>query len=287
MAFDTTRLVEQVTITGCLPTGRFSNDELMEMAYNVMLSEMVPLIIGVREEYYVRSYDEALAAGQGAYLIVSRAIGGTLREAKMIVGNDIIDLTRKDLEEITSVRTGTPEGFYLQGNEVILDPAPAAASGSLRQFYFIRPSRFVAPTSCAQISAIDRGTNTISATLPSAWTTADSFDLVRGKAHHDILSTDLAASGVGSGQITFTSSLPASLAVGDWVCLAEQTCFPFLPLEGHAALVQATAAAALESIGHPNAERTAAKANVLKENLKSILAVRVQGAPKRLAARVL
>lgn len=287
MAFDTTRLVEQVTITGCLPTGRFQPDEIMEMAYNVMLSEMVPLIIGIREEYYVKASDEALAAGQGAYLIVSRAIGGTLRDAKMISGNDIIDLDRKDLEEITSVRSGTPDSFYLQADEIILDPTPATSSGYLRQLYFIRPSKFVAVTSCAQISAIDRAANTISATLPASWTTADTFDLVRGKPHHGILSTDLAASGVGSGAITFTSSLPASLAVGDWVCLSEETCFPWLPIEGHAALIQSTAAAALESIGHPNAERTAAKANVLKENLKSVLAVRVQGAPKRLAARVL
>lgn len=287
MAFDTARLLTQVKIKGCLPTGRYEDSELLELAYDVMLSEIVPMLIALKEEYYGRKHDTAIVASQASYPIIPRAFAGVLRDVKLVTGNTITDLERRDPESVSEIRTGTPDGFYLEGNDIVLDPTPSAATGSLRQLYFLRPSRFVTVSECAQITAIDTATNTVTASVPASWSTANTFDLIKGRAHFDILSYDLAASSVSSGSVQFSASLPATLTVGDYVCLAEETAFPFLPIEGHTALVQATAAAAQEAIGMPQAAETAAKAKMLKENFKTTLSVRVQGAPKPLGVRII
>jgi len=65
--------------------------------------------------------------------------------------------------------------------------------------------------------------------------------------------------------------------VGDYIALAEETCFPFLPPEGHVTLMQSAATACLESIGDPAAANSAAKTTLLLENFKRVLCVRVQG----------
>lgn len=287
MAFDTTRFLTQLNQTGCLPTGRFTDAELLAIGYDVLLSELVPLIIKIREEYYVKLYDSNITVSQAAYPIVSRSIGGTLREVKMIVGTDILNLLRVDLEDIKFVQVGTPDRFYVMGNDLNLFPTPSATANTLRQIYYIRPSKLVPVSETAVITAINTATKTVTITIPTGWTTANTFDLVRGSAHYDVLDLNLVATSVGAGVIIFTNTLPTSLAVGDYVTLADESCFPYLPPEGHTVLVQATAAAALETIGDPAAANVAAKALMLKENLKSVLSVRIQGAPKRLGVRVL
>jgi hypothetical protein len=287
MAFTTDRLVDQINLKGSLPTGRYSDADILDLAYDVMLSEIVPDVLTMREEYYVRSYDTSLVAAQANYPIVSRAIGGVLRELKYIVSPYIYDLPRVDVEEIGQVVSGTPDLFYIQGNDLYVFPTPSASTGSLRQHYFIRPSKFVTVAECGIITAINTSTKTVTLTIPSGWTTNSTFDLVKGTPHYDIIDFDLTATSVGSGAIIMTNTLPTTLAVGDYVTLAGETCFPFLPVEGHTALVQSTVAAALEAIGDPAATTAAQKAQALRQNFRAIMGVRVQGAPKLLNRRVL
>ena len=118
MAFDTARLLEQIKIKGCLPTGRFEDEELLDLAYDVMLSEIVPLVIGVREEYYCKTASESIVANTATIAIHTRAITGGLREVKLIdaAGTTLTDLERIDLEDLTNETTGTPEQFYLLGS---------------------------------------------------------------------------------------------------------------------------------------------------------------------------
>lgn len=285
--FDTTRLITQATIHGGLPTGRFEDEELLDIAYDVMLGEIVPEIIELREEYYVRTSPASIVASQADYPIVSRALAGSLRELKLITGTTIGDLSRRDPEDIASVRTGTPDGFFLRGNDIILDPTPDTAGSTLQQHYFLRPSKFVTVASCAAITAIDTPTRTVTVSIPTGWATTNTFDLVKGRAHYDPLALDLEASSVGSGAITFTEDLPSQLRVGDYVTLSEETCFPHMFPEGHIALSVATAAAALQSIGDPRGELVGAKAKMLIENFKRLIAIRVQGAPKMLSPRII
>jgi hypothetical protein len=286
MAFDSTRIVAQMNLKGSLPEGRFTDQELLDFAYDSLLSEVAPIVLAVREDYYVTYQDFTVTADQVAYVVPSRALNGVVREVKYIDGTDVMDLERMDLDDVTTTQgANKPHSFYVSGNSVCPYPTPNATTGTLRVYYFVRPSRIVTTDECARITAIVG--NTASITIPTGWTTSNTFDLVAGRANFDILSQDLAASSVAAGAITFTTTVPSTLQVGDYVALAEETCFPMLPPEGHVVLVQSAVTSALESIGDPLAANSAAKTAKLMENFRTVLATRVQGAPKALGKRLL
>jgi len=275
MAFDTTRLLAQIISKGCLPEGRFSDQEILDFAYDCLLSEIVPLVIDARQDFLVTYVDIPVIANQIAYPIPARAVNGVVREVKLLSGSNIINLERCDLEDITDSNSAQPHTFYVVGNDLCLYPVPSQSNSvSLRVYYFIRPSRLVPVIECAKITAING--NILSITTPTGWTISDTFDLVRGRAHFDLLSLDLVPVSVSEAAIEF-ASVPASLQVGDYLALSEETCFPYLPPEGHVALMQSAATACLESIGDPASVNSAAKTALLIENFKRILCVRVQG----------
>ena len=285
MAFDSTRIVDQLNLKGSLPEGRFTDQELLDLTYDSLLSEVVPIVLLAREDYYVTYIDYPVTAGQDTYDLPSRALNGVLREVKLIRGTQIVDLTRRDLESIRTTQSGTPNSFYTSGDSLVLYPSPSVTQDTLRVYYFIRPSKLVPVSSCGRITAISGNDCTI--TIPSGWTTANTFDLVKGTGSFKIISIDLSATSVASGIVTFSSTLPTSLQIGDYITLSGETCFPMLPPEGHIALIQSAVTTALESIGDATAQTSAAKTEKLLSNFKSILGTRIQGAPKALGRRLL
>jgi hypothetical protein len=283
--FDTTRLVDQITIKGCLADGSYTTQEILDLAYDALLSEIVPLVVLRREEFYVRTIDISIVSGKADYDIPYRALGGTLREVKLVNSNNFFHIERIDPKKIDRTHTGQPYRFYVQGNKIYLHPEPTDTTFTLRLSYFLRPSRLVPTSECGQISAINGQTLTI--TLPDSWEVSNTFDIVKGKPGYDILGMDLAINAISGSDITFTSDLPSDIAVGDWVCLAEETCFPFLPPEGHIALIQCATTAALEAIGDPAQAQSQAKAEYQKKVFESLISVRIQGQPKSFGTRVL
>jgi hypothetical protein len=273
--FDSTRFIAQVNIKGSLPEGRFTDQEILDIGYDCLLSEITPMVLECREEFLVTYVDTAIVANQAAYPIPSRALNGVLREVKKISGNNVIDLDKMIIDDITDLSTGSPIGFFISGNNINLYPTPSSAVDTLRLYYFIRPSKLVPTSECARITGI--AGNDLSVTIPATWTTANTFDLVRGKAHFDVLGMDLAATTLSGGVITMTANVPTTLAIGDYITLADETCFPFLPPEAHTPLVQAVVTSCLESMGDPNGANAAAKTTMLMDKLKSVLKLRVQG----------
>jgi hypothetical protein len=277
MAYDTTRLLAQVNLKGALPSGRFTDAEILDLATDALTSLVVPLINSTREEYYVLSSDISTVSGTASYNIPDRAVGQVLREVKLISGTEIVDLTRLDPEDITSTQSGTPFGFYLQANKIVLYPTPDSASTTLRVTYFGRTGYLIATTSAAAITAI--AGNVITCVPPSTWTNANTFDIIGGSW---LRGYDLAATTVAGGSITFTATVPSDLAVGDYVALAGYSPIPQCPVEAHALLVQLTVVACLEAMGdQTNLGPAKEKADMLAAALKGVLQNRIQGAGRR------
>jgi hypothetical protein len=143
-------------------------------------------------------------------------------------------------------------------------------------------------TDCGEIETINTGTNTITGTFPAAWTTSDVFDFISGYPGFENMDSDRAVSAVSTTSMTFSSSLPTGLAVGDFVCLAEESCFVQLPHEAHTLLVYMTVAACLEAKGDRDG-LAAAQAKVEKSAglLRAFLQERVEGRPQRFRTRLL
>ena len=288
MALDTSHFLNQVKMKATLPDGRYTNTEILNIANDVLLSQMVPLILSLKEEYYVRPDTQNITQDTASYTIPYRAYGLALREVKRLSNTSIVDLFRIDPTDVTSTQTGTPTSFYLEGHDVVLYPTPQSTVDTLKLSYFITPSKPVESTAVAAITAIDTATGVITTTPVSTWTTSDTFDLVSRRNGHKSLAIDLTASVVGASSMTFTASdLPSGLAVGDFVCLAQEAPFLQIPDSGFGLMVQMTANELLEDLGDTTALQVGqGKAEQLKAAFVSSLSTRVLGAPKRSKIRL-
>lgn len=294
-SYSTTDFLASVRMRGSIPTTTSTNNvnsaaNLLIMATEELHIKLLPLIMSVREEFYVATKDHAVTENQANYGIPSRASGMVLRSVHLVDGTTVCELNPVDPEDVTTTATGTPEGYYLEHNNVVLYPTPNATSGTLRLRYFIRPSRLTTTTSCAQVSAINTGTNVVTVgSIPSSWGSGTIIDFVDADAPYACHAIDQTISNVSGTDITF-SDLPANLAVGDWVALAEYSPIPQLPHEFLPVLSQMTVVRALEAIGDREGAMAANK--VLTEpdvgmvaSALKLITPRVHGAPKKVIRR--
>ncbi len=254
-------LIAAVKIRGMFPdaNGALTDSDIAILANQATIEDIQPYVLKAQSDYWVQESDITLVPGTSAYRVPKRAIVGKLRDAK-IVGTDG---TERELDQVSlpsrstsPSSTGEPVYFSLRGDQVVLVPGPGSA-GTLRLRYYLRRPSLVASTAVGVISSINTGTNTVTCTtVPSTWTNAMSYDLIRSGGLFDHLAMDRAASAVvtgASGTLVF-SSLPADLAVGDHVALAGQSTLVCLSEELATVLVGLALARCLSSLGDERAQ---------------------------------
>jgi hypothetical protein len=84
------------------------------------------------------------------------------------------------------------------------------------------------------------------AALPSTIVNGSTVDFVQYKSPNDLLAFESTITGVAGTVLTF-ASLPNDLAVGDYICLANQSPVPLIPEELHPVLTQAAMVTCLAS----------------------------------------
>jgi hypothetical protein len=279
---DTTYFLQQVKLYGSIPSGRYTDAEILQIAGDCMLSQVVPMVISLKEEFYVQYEDQSITQDQSAYPIPYRAMGLSLREIKKIKDSTIIDMPRMSPEEILVTSTGNPDKFYLQGQDVILYPVPSSTVDTLRLSYFRTPSRPVVTTECAIITAIDRATGIITATPPTAWVVTSVLDFVSRQNGHKCLGVDVTPTGISTTTVTFSlASIPTSLAIGDYIALATEAPYMQVPDVCFDLVVKLTIAEILESMGdQAGLASVLAKIAKLNSTIVGLLTNRVQGAMK-------
>lgn len=288
MALNSTKLLEQITLKGSLPQGRFTDAELLDIAYNVLISEIQPLIVNLKEEYYLERKRYSITANQSSYLIPDRALGQKLREVKIICGNSVLDLPQMSLEDESTTQTGNPRAFYLENSYVKLYPTPSQTANSLEMNYFLRCSKPVTASEVGIITAYDLNTGVITASCPSTWTTSDTFDLTSKSNSGRNLARDLTASSVSTTQITLAvNDIPDDLTTGDYISLSKESFIIPVLDEAISLLVMLTVVECLQALGSINEMQLAqTKADSLRNQLILLLKSRVIGAPKRFSPMV-
>ena len=286
-------LISAVKRYANVPTAQttFQPTDFLALADDSIKAKLVPLIIKHCEEFYVRPYDYSVLANTSTYAIPTRAVNMMLRAVQLVDStnaNVLINLDRLNIEDLYMSMSGSrvrmqKNGFYLEGNNVVLFPIPLQVGGTLRLKYFIRPSQLVPLSSCAQILSINTGTNTITCVaLPSTWSTANTFDLVKANPGFECTAIDQLATTVTGATITFTTTLPTNVSVGDYICLANQSCIVQVPPELQPLLFQYVVIRVLSAQGDANALKAAiAELEALEKNASILLAPRVQGSTKR------
>lgn len=289
-----TDLITSVKRRCNVPTSQvtFTSTDFLALADEEVRCKLVPLVLKHMEEFYVTILDQSITANQSAYAIPTRAIGMALRDVQIVSSVDTdtrVPLERLSPEDLYAGITGNvrylikKNGFYLQGNSVVLYPTPSAATlDLLRMSYYMRPNQLVAVDTCGLIQSINTTLNTVTVvTLPSNITTNTLVDLVKAQPGFECTAIDQTITNIASTTLTF-ASLPSGLAVGDYVCQAQQSCVVQVPAELQPLLFQYVVVRVLSAQGdNTNLKAAVAELDSLEKSAGLLLAPRVSGKVKR------
>lgn len=277
-----------------VPTAQitFQQADFYALADEEIRSKLVPLILKHMEEFYVATLDYTVASHQTVYAIPTRAIGMALRDVQIVSSTDPdtrVGLERLNPEDMYAGISGNARflvkknGFYLQGNSVILYPTPLQAIDILRLSYYMRPNQLVDVTTCGLITAVNAGANQITvATVPSNITTSTPVDLVRAIPGFECTAIDQVVTNITSNVLTFSGTLPTNVAAGDYVCQATQSCVVQVPPELQPLLFQYVVVRILAAQGdQANLKAAVAELEMLEKSAGTLLAPRVSGKVKR------
>lgn len=280
MAWTVEDVVTSAKRRASIPTANatFTQSDFIAVCNEELQTYIVPLITSCREDFFIAHYDVSLTNGTIEYRLPSRAVGSALVEVSLISSTNQIKnfprLSRGQLED-------APAGFYLDGNVLMLgvtNPSLVSQLGTaLRMTYQQRPGTLVATSSVATVASINALTKTVttSGTVPTAFTTATKFDIIRAKPGFEWLGVDMTAT-AGGTSIVFADALPGDLAVGDTVSLAGESNIPQVPAELHPLLAQRVALKCLEGLGDKeNMDASAAALGRMEQDAVKMLTPRV------------
>jgi len=283
MALTTTKILASINLKGALPEGRFTDPEILDLAYDVLISDVQPTIIGVREENFVEKLQYPILKDQAAYAIPARAAGQKLREVKILRGNRLIDLPQMAMEDVVTTDAGQPVAFYLESNNVVLYPTPSATVDILVLSYYLRCSKPVSSAEVAVVTAVDPLTGIVTASCPATWSIAESFD-VTGRVGES-LKKDLIATSVSPTEIVFSDT--TNISVGSYVSLAGETFVLQIMEEAVPMLSMLTVVECLNSMGDlPAMQAAQSKCEQLRVQLIRLLTARVLGEARRFSPQI-
>lgn len=283
--YTTTYLIESLKRRGMLLSSAeaLTDADFLAFADEELQSYVVPLLMSVREEYLVFHKDVTVVAGTAAYAIPERAIGGKLRNVLLSDGNGFTPVSRQEPEQTDgAISSSGPDGYRLESNSVVLSPIPAAGE-TLRLQHFRRPSRLVPVTEAGLITEIDRDTGVITCNIPDGFVLSELFDFVKGKSGFECLAIDLTATDVDDDPLGITfdpEDIPASLEVGDFVTLAQESPIPQIPVELHPLLAQRVVVRALEANGDPKVGKAEETADRMRQQALLLLTPRAEGSSR-------
>jgi len=285
-AYTSTELLASIKRRGLIPTSEstFTAANFYSVVDEEVQTYIVPLLLSVREEYFVVNEDITVTAGTTDYYIPYRAIGNRLRDVTIADGNGgYRPLTRLEPDLIDQFSEGisASDSYYLRGNQIVL--VGTGVTGTLRVTYYQRPGRIVATTAVGEITAV-AGSNVTISSAPSTFTTSVTYDFIKGKPGFDTLGKDFSASAAGT-TMTFTSSPPTGLAVGDFVCLSNESPIAQIPVELHPLLAQRTTATMLHALGDAKAENAYAVADKMEARILKVLTPRTDGSNRYIVNR--
>src|SRR5207244_1920246 len=156
-------------------------------------------------------------SGQLAYTIPQRAIGTKLRDALLLdfQSNPVL-LKYINPEDLKSSWAYAPYqfGFYPQDNQIVLVlgnlVTPIGNYQTVQLKYFRRPNTLcttdASTGNAGQITAINTGTKEVTlTTVPTAWTTSTTFDVVNSLPPFQSRVDDQTISAINGFILTFTS----------------------------------------------------------------------------------
>lgn len=282
MANTADRLLAGLKRRGIVPSSQplYSDSDFLAVADDVIQESLVPLLLSIRQDYFVTSSNTPTVASQAEYDIPYRSIGRTLRDLKRVdQGGATKDMALIQIEdEHLFQSSATTHSFYFKGDKIVVVPAPTTETMTLQMWWECPPSKLVKVDQAGEVTAKTATTVTV-ATAPSGILTGSVVDFVQGKSGNQLLAMDKTVSNAAGSTYTFaTGDIPTALVVGDYVSLKETSPVIMLPNEAYPLLESLTAKRILMAIGDIEGARALDDAiSNGEKNLKMILEPRVKG----------
>lgn len=281
MAKTADRLLEGVKRRCVIPANQalLSDTDILAVADDIIASRMVPMMLSIRQDFFVITVLGDVVDGTSEYDIPYRSIGRTLRDLKLYDGSSYRDLSLLALEdEQYYLLGGIPYAFYFKGDKVVLVPEPNTGSLQLQYWYDLAPSSLVTLDQAAVVVSSTTTTVTISAAI-SGIVTGSSVDFIQAKSGNSMLAMDKTIQNASGTTYTFTSGdIPTSLVAGDYISIAQTSPVIMLPNECYPLLETLTAKRVLNLLGDfEGAGRLEKDESDEMKMVESLLAPRIQG----------
>ncbi len=294
--FTTTALIANVKRRcGASAGSGLTSADFLAYATAELRSYITSFLKGIREEFIIATVDVSAATSPIAAPV--RAVGAASRTVGWLKSDgNVRFLPRIEPENAGGFasQTGEPQGFMLQGNDIYI--LPAQTSGTIRIAYQQRPGELVLPSACALITTVTviPGSSFIdvSAAIPSTFNVSSAltpFDAVSGSPNFVAYALDIDSVPelywVTTTRATVSDALVALMSVGDYVCLAGETCIPQVPIEVVDLLAQATAAKIAQSVGSDRYQAIKQGLTDLEAQMRLLLSPRADGNTRPIISR--
>lgn len=269
---------------GMLPdtTEALSATDYYALLNDELNTYIVPLLLSVRERYFLTEQDTTLVANQAAYDIPTRAIGRKLEDVLFKSTSDtsyspLTEIQPHRAYEYSSTASGSVSAYYLKDDQVVLVPTPTSASGTLRLTYFRRPNRLVAETSANLVSSYNTGTKVLTLAATTVFATSAVVDIVRGTPGFRLIDRSNTLSATSGTSATLTSTPLDTPVAGDYLCNEGESPIPQIPVELIPLLAHRVVVRALEALGDKAGLQVAeATCERIRKSALTLLAPRVE-----------
>jgi hypothetical protein len=281
MAKTGNQLISDVQLTITMPNNQvlITDDRLLDFANDEMMSTVVPMIVSLNQEYFVR-LDESQTTQNGVaeYDIPYRAIGRILRDLRIKDQNDNSwNCTQIYLEDANTLEYSSQSfAYYFKGDVFRAVPIPRDNSFTWQKYYLLRPNSIIKTGDAGFITNISGNIVTVSV-VPETFAAGVYVDFIKGRQGNSTITMDQLITNVAGNQITITD-VPSTLAIGDWVSVAETSPVMQLPDECFSYLSDLTALRCLSSISdYEGAAKISDTLPAKRRAIEQLLAPRNQG----------
>lgn len=230
------------------------------------------IVTGARSGYWCKPYAFSTVVGTSKYRVPARAIVGGLEKVELAFSTTASYLPlpatteeqAADYDRSPATSTSSPQAYVMRGDQVVILPTPNTVL-PVRFWYYVRPSRCVAPQSGlsvtlrGQVTAFNPTARTITVNtppfdqelaVPAAITSAlQRIDVVHPDGWHELALVGATQTLAGSVFTVGGTDPLDEVQIGDFVRVSEQTDWPCLPDDFHDTLASATTVRILITLG--------------------------------------
>lgn len=275
-----------------VPTSQltYTDEDFVTLADDNLKTQVVPLIMSAREEYFV-DYVDVLSPADGVIPFPSPAVGEKLRSVCYVIQTSpqvLINLPRIDLDVVAGIGFFNPitfAGFYIQGNDIVLYPNTSVpVNTTIRLFYYKRTLVLAPPSEYGQVVSVDLLTNTVVVdNVPSDWAIGTELNSVGSQPNFLTTNESTLITALSTPSIILSDA--TGIEVGDYLAEIGFSGIAQVPIEGHNWLSQLTAVSCLDGLGdYEGAARAQQKADILKQNFLTVISQRVDGSVKKIVS---